>query len=94
MIATLRRDGKLPLRQTVPGGPASQTHRQLLLLRWLAAQNDWVSRQQLLRLYPAPGYRTLARDLRQLQAIGIGVEDDGTGMWRLRRSALRKWLGA
>lgn len=73
----------------------SALERQLGLMRWLGRIGRWVPTAQIAGATYGTGLserRQLHRDLRTLQRVGIPVESDGSGSWRVRRPALLKWM--
>lgn len=71
---------------------ASPERRQLALARWLATENRWVTTGEIADIYgrDLSSRRTLHRDLRALQELGIPVEW-GRRCWRLPMASLVKW---
>lgn len=75
-------------RKSLPLGRGGQLRRVLSLVRQLSAADAWVSTAELAESYPGPARRTFYRDLRDIEAAGLGLERDGEGWVRLRRRAL------
>ena len=66
--------------------------RQLGLARWLAKEDRGVTSGEIANIYgrDLSSRRTLHRDLRALQELGIPVEWGGR-WWRLPKASLIKW---
>lgn len=92
--AASEKGGVLP-HHIPTGGRGRQSARQLLLLRYLAQDGSWVPSSELMESVYGGAYRTMYRDLRQLQSIGVPIEWDESKDrgWRLRRGPLLEWLG-
>lgn len=80
--------------KTLPLGRGSQTARAIMLMRWLAQQDEWVSTATIALLYPPNTQRTMFRDLRLIQSTGAPLEwDEHKELgWRLRRAVAVRWM--